>query len=182
MIWNIDPTHANVDFSVKHLAISTVRGSFKSFTASGATNEDGVPTALTMEIDAASINTDNAQRDAHLRSADFFDAENHPKLSFKATKISGTGDDLTVTGEMTIRGVTKPLTLKGEIAEPIKDPWGMPRTSLVLDGKLIRSEFGLIWNQALEFGGVMVSDEVKLHIEAQGVGQPMAEGKETAAA
>ena len=169
MLWKIDPTHANVDFSVKHLAIATVRGSFKTFTASGATNEDGVPTALSMEIDAASINTDNPQRDTHLRSGDFFDVEKFPKLTFKATKITGKPDDLTVVGDLTIRGVTKPLSLKGELATSIKDPWGNQRTSLSLTGKISRSEWGLTWNQALEFGGVMVSDDVKLQIEAEAV-------------
>ncbi|MEX2182504.1 MAG: YceI family protein [Gemmatimonadaceae bacterium] len=180
MLWNIDPTHANVEFSVKHLAISTVRGAFNSFTASGATNDDGIPTALTMEIDAASISTNNEQRDAHLKSADFFDAANHPKLTFKATKITGTRDDLTVIGDLTIRGVTKPLTFKGEIATAIKDPWGLQRTSLSLSGKISRSEWGLNWNQALEFGGVLVSDDVKLEIEAAAVAQ--AESGATAAA
>lgn len=179
MLWNIDPTHANVDFSVKHLAISTVRGSFKSFTATGATNEDGVPTALSMEIDAASINTDNPPRDTHLRSGDFFDVEKFPKLTFKATKITGTPDDLTVVGDLTIRDVTKPLTLKGELATAIKDPWGNQRTSLSLAGKISRSEWGLTWNQALEFGGVMVSDDVKLQIEAAAVA--VVEEKEAAA-
>ena len=169
MLWNLDPTHANVDFSVKHLAISTVRGSFKSFTATGATNEDGVPTAMSMEIDVASINTDNTQRDGHLRSADFFDAEKFPKITFKATKITGTARDLTVVGDLTIRDVTKPLTLKGDLAKAIKDPWGLQRTSLSLTGKISRSEWGLTWNQALEFGGVVVSDDVKLQIEAEAV-------------
>jgi polyisoprenoid-binding protein YceI len=182
MLWQIDPTHANVDFSVKHMAISTVRGSFKSFTAKGATNDDGFPTALSMEIDAASVTTNNDQRDGHLRSADFFEVDAHPKLAFKATKITGSKDDLTIVGDMTIRGVTKPVTLKGELSEIVTDPWGNKRTSIALRGKLIRSEFGLTWNQALEFGGLLVSDEVKLEVEAQGVATPAGQGAEAATA
>jgi polyisoprenoid-binding protein YceI len=169
MLWNLDSTHANLDFSVKHMAISTVRGSFHKFSATGATNDDGIPTALSMEIDASSITTNQEQRDGHLRSPDFFDVANHPTLSFTATKITGKRDDLTIVGDMTIRGSTKPVTLKGEIADVITDPWGNKRTSLAVRGKLNRSEFGLTWNQALELGGVLVSDEVKLELEAEAV-------------
>lgn len=169
MQWTIDTTHANVDFSVKHMAISTVRGSFAVFNGSGETNEAGMPTSVQMEIDAASISTNNEQRDGHLKSGDFFDVEKFPKLAFKSTAITGTPDELTIAGELTIRGVTKPVTLKGELSQVVKDPWGNQRTSLVATGKISREQFGLTWNMALEFGGVMVSDEVKLHIEAEAV-------------
>lgn len=169
MIWNLDPSHANVDFSVKHMAISTVRGSFKLFSATGETNDAGVPTKLSMELDAASVNTNSEQRDGHLRSGDFFDVEKFPKISFTSTQISGTPSDLTIVGDLTIRGVTKSITLTGELSSPIKDPWGNQRTSLAVAGKIKRSEYGLTWNQALELGGVLVSDEVKLEIEAQAV-------------
>ncbi len=167
--WNIDPTHALVEFSVKHMAISTVKGHFKSFTASGATDAAGVPTTLTMEIDANSIFTNNEQRDGHLVSGDFFDAEKFPKITFQSTKVTGSGDDLVIEGHLTIKGVTQPITLKGEIASPITDPWGNRRTSLAATGKLSRETFGLTWNMVLEAGGLMVSDEVKLHIEAEAV-------------
>jgi polyisoprenoid-binding protein YceI len=123
--WTIDPTHAQVEFAVKHMAISTVRGQFKSFTATGETNDAGMPTALTMEIDAV--------------------------------------------GDLTIKGVTKSVTLTGEMASPIKDPWGNQRTSLSAAGKISRGDFGLTWNMALEAGGFLVSDEVKLSIDAQAV-------------
>ena len=182
MLWQIDPTHANVDFSVKHMAISTVRGSFKTFTATGATNDDGYPTSLSMEIDATSITTNNDQRDAHLRSGDFFETEKHPKLTFKSTKISGPKNDLVVEGQMTIRGATKLIRLTGEMSDIVTDPWGNQRTSLSLRGKLVRSEFGLLWNQALEFGGLMVSDDVKLEIEAEGIAVPSEAGAEAATA
>ena len=169
MQWHIDPTHASVGFAVKHMAISTVRGSFKSFDANGETDEHGMPATLTMDIDAASISTNNDQRDAHLKSPDFFDAERFPKLSFRSTKISGAPADLTVTGDLTIRGVAKPVTLKGSMSQVVTDPWGNKRTSLAVSGKISRGEWGLTWNQALEFGGLLVSDEVKLDVEAQAI-------------
>lgn len=167
--WNIDTTHANVDFSVKHMAISTVRGAFNLFNGTGAINEDGFPVSLAMQIDAASISTNNEQRDGHLKSPDFFDVANHPTLTFKSTRISGTREDVTIVGDLTIRGVTKSVTLKGELGPIVKDPWGNERTSLVATGKISREQFGLTWNMALEFGGVMVSDEVKLHVEVEAV-------------
>lgn len=169
MIWNLDPSHTNVDFAVKHMAISTVRGAFNLFSATGETNDAGMPTKLSMEIDASSVNTNNEQRDGHLKSPDFFDVANHPKLTFVATKITGTPSELTIVGDLTIRGVTKSVTLTGELSGPAKDPWGNQRRSLTASGKIKRSEFGLTWNQALEMGGVLVSDEVKLSVEAQAV-------------
>ena len=169
MHWTVDTTHALVEFSVKHMAISTVKGHFNTFTATGETNDAGTPTSVSMEIDAASVFTNNEQRDGHLKSPDFFDIANHPKLTFKSTKITGSGDDLTIVGDMTIRGVTKSITLKGEMSQTVTDPWGNKRTSIAATGKLSREQFGLVWNMALEFGGLMVSDEVKLHIEAEAV-------------
>src|SRR5690606_37352354 len=176
MIWNLDTTHANVDFSVKHMAISTVRGSFDLFSASGETDDaTGMPTKLSMEIDAASVNTNNEQRDGHLKSADFFETEKYPKITFVSTKITGTPAELTITGDLTIRGVTKPVVLTGELSSVMKDPWGLQRRSIEVAGKLKRSEFGLTWNQALEMGGVLVSDEVKLTVSAQAVAAAEAE-------
>lgn len=170
MIWNLDTTHANVDFSVKHMAISTVRGSFNLFSASGETDDaTGMPTKLSMEIDAASVNTNNEQRDGHLKSADFFETEKYPKITFVSTKITGTPAELTITGDLTIRGVTKSVVLTGELSPVMKDPWGLERRSIEVSGKIKRSEFGLTWNQALEMGGVLVSDEVKLTVSAQAV-------------
>lgn len=172
MIWTIDPAHALVEFSVKHMAISTVRGHFKSFTGAGETDSAGVPTAMHMEIETGSVFTNNEQRDAHLRSGDFFDAEAHPTMTFASKSVSGTLDDLTVNGDLTIRGVTHPITLKGEMSQTVTDPWGNRRTSLAVTGKLSREKWGLTWNQALEFGGLMVSDEVKLHVEAEAIAVP----------
>ena len=171
MIWNLDASHTNVDFSVKHMGISTVRGAFKVFSATGETNDAGFPTQLKMEIDATTVDTNSEQRDGHLKSPDFFDVANFPKITFVSTKITGVPGELVIVGDLTIRGVTKSVTLTGELSSPMKDPWGLTRTSLNVSGKIKRSEFGLVWNQALELGGVLVSDDVKLSIEAQATAQ-----------
>jgi polyisoprenoid-binding protein YceI len=169
MQWTLDATHTQVGFSVKHMAISTVRGRFTKFEGSGETDATGALVKATFSIDAASIDTNQAQRDAHLRSADFFDAEAYPTLTFASTRIVQDGGAVTITGDFTMRGVTKPVTLTGEAAPVVKDPWGLTRTGLTLEGKLNRKDWGLAWNQALEFGGVMVSDEVKLSLELEAV-------------
>ena len=169
MQWKIDSTHTQVGFSVKHLAISTVRGRFSKVDGVGETDASGHLSKAAITIDAASIDTNQEQRDAHLRSADFFDAESYPSLSFESTKITQDGADISIEGNFTMRGVTKPLTLTGETAPTVKDPWGMQRTALTLEGKLNRKEWGLTWNQALEFGGLMVGEDVKLSIELEAV-------------
>ncbi len=166
MQWTIDPAHSQITFSVKHLGISTVRGSFG--TLSGTIDEtDGTVTGAEIAIDTASINTGAAQRDDHLRSADFFDAANFPTATFRVTKAVRNGDDLTAEGDLTIRDVTKPVTLTGEIGGPAKDPWGNTKVSATLSTKISRQEWGLTWNAALEAGGVLVGDQVKLDIEVQ---------------
>lgn len=166
MQWVIDPAHSQIQFSVKHLGISTVRGTFDQF---GGTieEENGQAKAVTVSIDVASIDTGNAQRDGHLRSPDFFDAEHHPTASFTLTHFERSGDDVTATGDLTIRGTTKPVTLRGEIGGPAKDPWGNQKISATLETKLPRKEWGLVWNVALEAGGVLVSEDVKLSIDIQ---------------
>ena len=169
MQWQLDATHTQVGFSVKHMAISTVRGRFTKFDGAGETDANGKITSATFTIDAASIDTNQEQRDGHLRSADFFDVAEHPTLSFRSTEIRQNGEDITITGDFTMHGVTKPVTLKGETTPVVKDPWGMTRTALTLQGTLSRKDWGLTWNQALEFGGLMVSDEVKLSLELEAV-------------
>ena len=166
MQWVIDPAHSQIQFSVKHLGISTVRGTFDQFSGS-IEEENGQAKAVTVEIDVASLDTGNEQRDGHLRSPDFFDAENHPKATFALTGFERNGDDVTATGDLTIRGTTKPVTLKGEIGGPAKDPWGNQKISATLETKLPRKEWGLVWNVALEAGGVLVSEDVKLSIDIQ---------------
>ena len=167
MQWKLDTTHTQVGFSVKHMAISTVRGRFTRFDGAGETDDAGRVTKAGFTIDTASIDTNQEQRDAHLRSADFFDAEGHPTLTFTSTSVTQDGSDITIVGDFTMRGVTRSLTLKGETAPTVKDPWGMTRTALTLEGKLNRKEWGLNWNQALELGGLMVSEDVKLSIELE---------------
>ena len=169
MQWKLDTTHTQVGFSVKHMAISTVRGRFTRFDGAGETDDAGRVTKAGFTIDTASIDTNQEQRDAHLRSADFFDAEGHPTLTFTSTSVTQDGSDITIVGDFTMRGVTKSLTLKGETAPTVKDPWGMTRTALTLEGKLNRKEWGLNWNQALELGGLMVSEDVKLSIELEAI-------------
>jgi len=170
MQWTLDTTHTQVGFSVKHMAISTVRGRFAKFDGAGETDASGRIVNARVTIDAASIDTNQEQRDAHLRSADFFDTEKFPTITFESTGITQEGSDITITGNFTMRGVTKTLTLRGETSPVVKDPWGMTRTALTLEGKLNRKEWGLTWNQALELGGLMVSEEVKLTIELEAVG------------
>jgi polyisoprenoid-binding protein YceI len=166
MQWVIDPAHSQIQFSVKHLGISTVRGTFDQF--SGAIiEENGQAQSVTVDIDVASLDTGNEQRDGHLRSPDFFDVENHPKASFTLTRFERAGDDVTAMGDLTIRGTTKTVTLKGEIGGPATDPWGNQKVSATLETKIPRKEWGLVWNVALEAGGVLVSEDVKLSIDIQ---------------
>ncbi|MEA3245878.1 MAG: YceI family protein [Gemmatimonadota bacterium] len=169
MQWTLDTTHSDVEFAVKHLMISTVKGRFRTFSGSGTTDAAGKLQAVRMEIDTASVDSNVAQRDDHLRSADFFDVERHPSMVFESTRVTQSGADVTVEGTLTIRGVAKPVTLVGEYTAPMKDPWGKRRAALAVSGKINRKDWGLAWNVALEAGGVMVSEEVKLRVEAQAV-------------
>lgn len=166
MQWAFDPAHSQIQFAVKHMGISTVRGTFDQFTGT-IDEENGVVKSVTVEVDVASLNTSNNQRDEHLRSVDFFDVGNHPKATFTLTSFDRSGDDVTASGDLTLRGVTKSVTLKGEIGGPAKDPWGNQKVSAELETKISRKEWGLVWNVALEAGGVLVSDEVKLRIDVQ---------------
>jgi polyisoprenoid-binding protein YceI len=166
--WKLDASHSNVEFSAKHLMITTVKGRFAELEGSVTANESS-PSASHVEvsINAASIDTRTEQRDQHLRSADFLDAESFPKITFKSTKVAGTKEKLTLTGDLTIRGTTKPVTLDVTYEGEGKDPWGGQRIAFTATGKIDRREFGLVWNQALESGGVLVSNDIKLHIDAQ---------------
>lgn len=166
MQWTFDPAHSQIQFSVKHMGISTVRGTFGQFTGS-IEDDNGVVKHVTVDIDVASLDTGNGQRDDHLRSPDFFDVAAFPKATFVLTAFDRNGDDVTATGDLTIRGITKPVTLKGEVGGPAKDPWGNQKVSAELETKISRKEWGLVWNVALEAGGVLVSDEVKLRIDVQ---------------
>ena len=164
--WILDPAHSQLQFSVKHLGISTVRGTFQQF-GGAIEEENGEVKTVAIDIDVASLNTGNEQRDGHLRSPDFFDVENFPKASFALTKLNRSGNDVTATGDLTIRGITKPVTRTGDVGGPAKDPWGNEKLSATLETKLPRKDWGLTWNVALEAGGLLVSEDVKLSIDIQ---------------
>ena len=177
-IYQLDPAHSNVQFSVRHLMVSNVRGTFSGVT--GTVNYDPAnPSAATVEatIDVNSINTNDEKRDGHLKSPDFFDAAQYPTITFKSKKVEKTGDgSFKVVGDLTIRGVSKEETLTVEdVSNETKDPWGNTRIGAAAKTKVKRSEFGLTWNAPLEAGGVVVSDDVKLDFELEFVkAQPAA--------
>jgi polyisoprenoid-binding protein YceI len=166
--WKLDPTHSHIEFSAKHMMITTVKGRFADFEgAVTGTPESPAGATVTVTIKTASIDTRTDQRDGHLRSADFLDAEKFPTIAFRSTKIAGTKDKFTLTGDLTIRDVTRPVTLDVTFEGQGADPWGGTRAGFNATGKIDRRDFGLTWNQALETGGVLVSNEIKLHIDAQ---------------
>lgn len=167
--WVIDPTHSEVQFKVKHLVISTVTGSFKSFEGSLQTEGDSFDGAsIQFTADVNSIDTNMEQRDGHLKSADFFDAENFPTLSFVSTSFVQKGnEDFTLTGDLTLRGVTKSVTLAVSYGGQMVDFYGNTKAGFELNGKINRKDFGLNWGAVTEAGGVVVSDEVKLHFNIQ---------------
>ena len=173
MTWQIDPAHSHIAFSARHLMISKVRGRFENF--SGTINfDENSPTASTVnvEIDAASINTREQQRDDHLRSPDFLDAANHPTLTFQSKRIEQTGgDNGRLVGDLTIRGVTREVALDVEYAGQAKSPWGTTSAGFSGSTTINRRDWGLEWNQALETGGVLVGDKIKIDIELELVKQ-----------
>jgi len=169
MKWNLDTSHSAADFAVKHLMISTVKGRFSKFDGKGETNPDGTLASVEMTLDVGSIDTNEPRRDEHLRSPDFFDAAAHPKMTFRSRRIDQKGADVTIAGDLTIRGTTRPVTLRGEFTGPSKDPWGNERAALAVNTKINRKEWGLTWNQVLEAGGVAVGDEVRISVEVEAV-------------
>jgi len=167
--WKIDPTHSEVNFKVKHLLISTVRGHFNNFEASIEADKENFSDAkIKFEADTNSINTQNEQRDAHLKSADFFDAEKHPKLSFVSTSVKKISDhELEVKGNLSIRGITKEVTLNVIYNGTVAGFGGLEVAGFEISGKLNRFDYGLQWNALTEAGGVVVSNEVKIEILAE---------------
>lgn len=167
--WTIEPSHSEVNFKVRHMMISNVSGQFTSFEGSAQTEGDDVSTAkATFSIDVNSITTNNEQRDGHLKSADFFDAENHPKLTFESTSMEKTGDqDYKLHGNLTMRGVSKPVAFNAEYGGIILDPWGNTRIGFTVTGKVNRKEYGLNWSAVTEAGGIVVSDEVKFEVHVE---------------
>jgi polyisoprenoid-binding protein YceI len=171
--WKIDPAHSEIQFKVIHLMITTVTGYFKSFDLEVETETDDFNTAKRIEFtaDIDSIDTNNAQRDTHLKSNDFFNGEQYPLLKFIGKKYEGNGDEVTLHGDLTIRDVTKPITLKVEFGGTVVDPWGQQKAGFTIDGKVNRKEFNLTWDAVTEAGQVVVSNEIKIHAEVQLVKQ-----------
>jgi polyisoprenoid-binding protein YceI len=174
--WQIDPTHSTVEVAVKHMMFTTVRGRFKDVKGTIEVDEQSPEKSVVdVEIVAGSLDTGTADRDAHLRSADFLDVENHPALTFRSTRVEGAmareGDKFTVTGDLTIRGTTKPVTLDCVFEGTGKDPWGGTRAGIRATTKIDRRDWGLTWNQALETGGILVANDLRIEIEAQAVKQ-----------
>jgi len=171
--WILDSTHSELGFKIKHLMITNVSGSFKNFTAEVTSEETDFSTAqINLSAEMASITTNNEQRDAHLLNSDFFDVEQHPQLNFKSTKVEKLDSDTyTLYGELTMKGVTKPVKLNAEYNGVTKDPWGGERAGFVVTGKINRSDWGVNFNGVLETGGVMLSEEVKINGEIQLVKQ-----------
>jgi polyisoprenoid-binding protein YceI len=168
--WNLDPAHSVAEFKVKHMMISNVKGSFNGLSGVLQLDEtDYTHSTVEVSIPVASLKTGDDQRDAHLKSADFFDVEKFPTLSFKSTNIDSTGGaDYAVTGELTLHGVTRPITLAVEdVSQPSKDPWGNLRIGFSGSTKINRKDFGLTWNSALEAGGVLVGEDVTISLEVQ---------------
>ena len=168
--WSVDTVHSNVDFTVRHMMVSKVIGSFTDFDAKiEADVNDLTSASITFTIQVASVDTKNESRDNHLRSGDFFDADNHPTLTFQAKEITRKkGDIYEMTGDVTLRGVTNEETFTVEFEGVAKDPMsGAEKAGFSVDGKIKRSEYGLNWNAALETGGVLVSDDVNIHLDLQ---------------
>jgi polyisoprenoid-binding protein YceI len=166
--WNVDSSHTRAGFSVKHLVISDVKGEFAKTEGKAQIDEsDLAKSSVEVTIDAASIDTRDAKRDAHLKSADFFDVAKFPTITFKSTKVvPGKDGAISITGDLTMHGVTKPVTLDGELSKTIVDPWGNTRRGVTLTGKLDRKAWGISWGKVTDVGAV-VGDEVKLDIQAE---------------
>jgi polyisoprenoid-binding protein YceI len=168
--WKLDPSHTTIEFAAKHMMITTVKGRFVDFEGTIVADEQNfADSEVTVTMKAASIDTRSEQRDTHLRSADFLDVEHYPEVTFKSTRIEGTKEEFKLTGDLTIRGTTRPITLDATYEGSGKDPWGGTRASFSAHGKFDRRDYGLTWNVALETGGILVSNDVKINIEAQAV-------------
>ncbi len=170
MQWQIDPAHTSLDFAVRHMGISTVRGHFTKLSGVIEATDDGTLRSVEVTVDPASIDTREQKRDDHLRSPDFLDVASHSALTFRSTAIipkeNGRYD---VKGELTIRGTSRPVSFEIEVTGPIKDPFGNLRAAATGEGRLNRKEWGLTWNQTLEFGALMVGEEVRFRVEVEAV-------------
>lgn len=170
--WVLDPTHSELNFKVKHLMITNVKGEFRTFNAA-IEGEDFTTAPLSVQVDTESIFTNNNDRDGHLKSPDFFDVAQYPSITFTGKSFKKVDDDeYTLTGDLTIKDVTKEVSLQVTYGGVNKDPWGNQKAGFSVKGKINRNDFGLTWNAALETGGVLVSEDVKIDGEVQFVQQP----------
>ena len=168
MRWNLDPAHTSIEFAVRHMMIATVKGTLNLKEGYVETDETGKPLKVEARLDAKSIHTGVPDRDNHLRSPDFLDVERYPEIVFRSERITPLGEGrYRVEGEVTIRGVTRPLSFEVETYGPAKDPWGNERIAAHFEGKLNRKDFGLNWNAAIEMGGVVVGDAVEITLEVE---------------
>lgn len=167
--WDLDPVHTEVGFSVRHMMVSKVRGRFTQFSGTFTTAADPTESSVEVDIDLASIDTGNADRDAHLRSADFFQIDAHPKLTYRSTGVRQDKDSWIVDGELTLNGVTQPVALTVEANGFGPDPYGGTRSGFSATGEISRKDFGVSWNAPLETGGVVVGDKVQIALEVEGV-------------
>ncbi len=167
--WTVDPAHSSVGFSVRHMMISNVKGAFDKLTASvDGSPADPSTAKISATIEIASVDTRDAKRDEHLRSADFFDAAKYPQMTFTSTKVEKvSATTAKVTGDLTLRGVTKPVVLDVEYTQPVKNPWGMTVVGASATGKINRKDFGVSWSNNLDGGGVVVGDEVKIQLDLE---------------
>lgn len=168
--WAVDKSHSKVGFSVKHMGIANVRGEFTDFEGSLEVADDGTVKA-SGTVAADTVDTNDAKRDEHLRSNDFFGAEDNPQIRFESTSIDADGEDLKVTGEITINGITREITLDAEVTGADTDPWGNERVGLEVSGQVNRKDFDMVWNQALGSGNVLVGEKVKLALDISAVKQ-----------
>ena len=168
--YNLDPSHSRLGFSTRHAMVTTVRGAFKDFTGEAVVDtENPAASKVNVTIKTASIDTGVADRDAHLRSADFFDAETYPEITFVSTDVERDGDDWTITGDLTIKDVTKPVAIEFESTGSARDPFGNTRIGFEGRTTINRKDWGLSWNAALETGGFLVSDKIKLDIDISAI-------------
>lgn len=170
-VWQLDPTHSSAEFAVRHMMVATVKGAFKSLSGRVELDEGNWENAqIEAEIDVASVDTGVADRDNHLRSPDFFDVAHHPKITFRSTAVAAVAADRgTIRGDLTIHGVTRPVTLEVEYLGEARDPWGNRRRGYAAETKLNRKDFGMTWNMVLDTGGVLVGDAIKVTLNIETV-------------
>jgi polyisoprenoid-binding protein YceI len=166
-VWNVDPAHSSIGFVARHLMVTKVRGRFTKFTGTITIAEDPLKSSVEAEVDLESVSTGDETRDNHLRSADFFNTEANRTMTFKSTSITPDDDDYKVTGDLTIAGITKPITFDLEFEGVNKDPWGNTKAGFEAESEISRKEWGLNWNVALEAGGVLVGDKIKIELDIQ---------------